>query len=131
MTKGIPLSIQEALKQTTFFGSRSPETSTEEFKRAFTVLSEYRDGAIFLANYAGNSDWERHANGDEVVYIIEGETSLFLIENGDEKRNNLEAGELLVVPQNTWHRFETPKGAKVMTITPQPTDHSKEWPHDA
>ncbi|MAM69870.1 MAG: cupin [Gammaproteobacteria bacterium] len=128
MTKGTPLSIQEALKDTKFFANRTPETRTEDFQRAFTILSEYRDGAIFLANYAGNSDWERHANGDEVVYVLEGETTLFLIEDDSEKGNPLKTGELLVVPAKTWHRFETPKGAKVMTITPQPTDHSKDWP---
>jgi len=60
--------------------------------------------------------------------VLEGETTLFLIEDDSEKGNPLKAGELLVVPENTWHRFETPNGAKVMTITPQPTDHSKEWP---
>tara|TARA_R110000772_G_scaffold30532_14_gene75740 strand:- start:5474 stop:5869 length:396 start_codon:yes stop_codon:yes gene_type:complete len=131
MTKGTPISIQEGLNKTEFFGNRTPETNPEDFKRAFTILSDYRNGAIFLANYAGNSDWERHANGDEIVYVVEGETTLFLIENSIEKPNILKAGELLVVPENTWHRFETPKGAKVMTITPQPTDHSREWPHDA
>ena len=128
MTKGTPLSIQEALKDTEFFANRTPETRPEDFQRAFTIISEYRDGAIFLANYAGNSDWERHANGDEVVYVLEGETTLFLIEDDSEKGNPLKAGELLVVPAKTWHRFETPNGAKVMTITPQPTDHSVDWP---
>ena len=41
----------------------------------------------------------------------------------------LGAGEMIVVPANTWHRFET-DGVKLMTVTPQPTDHSVERPED-
>ena len=33
------------------------------------------------------------------------------------------AGELIVVPQGTWHRFESPEPVEVVTFTPQPTDH--------
>ena len=34
----------------------------------------------------------------------------------------------VVVPQGTWHRFETPESVLVMSVTPQPTDHSTEPP---
>ena len=35
----------------------------------------------------------------------------------------LNAGMMVVVPQNTWHQFEAPDGVCVMTATPQPTEH--------
>ena len=50
-----------------------------------------------------------------------------LVDN-EEKRSLLLKNELMVVPKNTWHRFESPKGVKVMTVTPQPTDHQIERP---
>jgi trans-aconitate methyltransferase len=31
-------------------------------------------------------------------------------------------------PANTWHRFESPRPVKVLTVTPQPTEHSTDWP---
>ncbi len=34
------------------------------------------------------------------------------------------------VPQGIWHRFESPKGVNVQSITPQPTDHQTEHPID-
>ncbi len=86
------------------------------------MLSEYRDGGAFVATFAGNSEWERHVNGDELVFAVEGETELILFIDGEEARNTLQEGELLIVPQNTWHRFET-AGVKIFTLTPQPTDH--------
>jgi len=36
----------------------------------------------------------------------------------------LNAGELLVVPQNHWHRFENSDHLKILGVTPQPSDHS-------
>ncbi len=36
----------------------------------------------------------------------------------------LKAGMLTVVPQGCWHRFHAPHGVTLLTVTPQPTDHS-------
>ena len=36
----------------------------------------------------------------------------------------LTAGMMIIVPQGCWHRFESETGVRVMTVTPQPTDHT-------
>ena len=126
MTKTISISM--AFEQVNCLEGRTPETTDEEFKGSFAKLSKYRDGGVFISHYSGISEWERHPNGDELVQVIEGETTLILLSDNIETANTLKQGELLVVPQNMWHRFETPKGVKVLTITPQPTDHSIERP---
>ncbi len=124
MNKGTPVSIAEGLARVTFLPDRTPETTDEEAAPAFHALADYRDGAIYVGHYAGNSEWERHPQGDEIVYVLEGETTLFLLGEDGEHGHALSAGQLLVVPQHQWHRFETPRGVKIMTVTPQPTDHS-------
>lgn len=128
MSKAVPISINDSFSQVQFLSNRTPKTTDEQAKDAFAKLADYRDGGVFIAHYAGNSEWERHANGDEIVFVVAGETTLFALADGDEVPNNLSAGEFFVVPQNTWHRFESPNGVKVMTVTPQPTDHSAERP---
>ena len=60
--------------------------------------------------------------------VLEGETTLILLEESGEKPNLLRKGEMLVVPVNTWHRFETPDGVKIMSVTPEPGDHQIEHP---
>ena len=55
--------------------------------------------------------------------VIDGETTLVFLESNEETKNVMMKGDLIVVPQNTWHRFESPKGVKIMTVTPEPTDH--------
>ncbi len=124
------ISLTDAFQQLTFVGNRRPDSSDAELAGAFAELSGYRNGALFIGHYAGNSQWERHGQGDELVYVVEGETILVLLQEGEEIRNRLQAGELLIVPQGAWHRFETPDAVKIFTATPQPTDHSLEFPGD-
>ena len=131
MPKATPISITAAFSRLGFLANRTPETSDEAAEGAFAMLSKYRDGAVFIGHYAGNSKWERHVNGDEIVFVIEGETTLILLVKDKEVTNALGQGELLVVPENTWHRFETSKAVKIMSVTPQPTDHSIERPDNA
>lgn len=118
-----PISIDKAIQALTFLPDRTPETSDEDAGDAFAQLADYRDGAIYVGHWAGNSEWERHPVGDEIVMVIDGETTLFLLTAGQEAANHLGPGEFFVVPQGTWHRFETPAGVKVLSVTPQPTDH--------
>lgn len=126
MTKGTRHSLEQAFDTLIFHGHRTPEST--DIDSAFLRLADYRDGAIFLAHYAGHSEWERHPNGDELVMVVDGDTVLVQLTKGEEVITRLERGELLVVPQNTWHRFEAPNGVKIMTVTPQPTDHSIDFP---
>jgi len=128
MIETTPTKITDAFARLTFLSDRTPDTTPEQAANAFARVSDYRDGGIFIGHYAGNSEWERHANGDELVFVVEGETTLILLADGGEVPKALRGGELLVVPRNTWHRFETPEGVKIMTVTPQPTDHSRERP---
>jgi mannose-6-phosphate isomerase-like protein (cupin superfamily) len=102
---------------------RTPETTPQEREGAFARLAPYRDGAIFTAKFAGDGAWERHPNGDEIVQIVDGATTLHLMTEAGPQSLSLKAGMVAIVPQNTWHRFEAPDGVSLMTATPQPTEH--------
>lgn len=128
MNKARSISISSAFEALSYLPDRTPLTSDDDAKDAFAMLADYRDGAIFIAHYAGDSQWERHGNGDEIVMVLEGETNLILLLDAVEQPNRLRANEFLVVPQNVWHRFESPLGVKVLSVTPQPTDHSVDRP---
>lgn len=93
------------------------------------TLADYRDGGIFIVHYAGDSAWERHP-ADEVVMVIDGETTMTLVIDNAPLTHTMTAMQLVVVPANTWHRFHTPNGVQVMTITPQPTEHRLDDPSE-
>jgi quercetin dioxygenase-like cupin family protein len=112
----------ELAKLTTLRG-RTPETPAAEREGAFAKLAPYRDGAIFTGKFAGESAWERHPNGDEIVQIVEGATTLHVMTADGPQSFVLKAGMVAIVPQGAWHRFEAPDGVSLMTATPQPTEH--------
>lgn len=129
MTKATVVTLDAVLDTLTFLPDRTPHSTEDETAKSFAELAEYRDGGVFVAHYAGNSEWERHRQGDELVWVLEGSTRLVLLIDGKEQGHALSAGQMLVVPQGVWHRFETPPaGVKAMTVTPQPTDHRVEFP---
>lgn len=73
--------------------------------------------------YSGNSEWERHVAGDELVMVLEGRTTVVLRVHSVDERAPLGQQELVVVPAGVWHRFEDSQNLKVLTVTPQPTEH--------
>jgi len=102
---------------------RTPETPEAEREGAFAKLAPYRDGGMFAAKFSGESAWERHPNGDEIAQIVEGATIVHLMTADGPQSVALKAGMVIIVPQNTWHRFEAPDGVSLVTATPQPTEH--------
>jgi len=102
---------------------RGAHTTEEEAQASFMRLADFRDGALFAASFSGCSGWERHLKGDEIVQIVEGSTRLDVIVDDEMESHHLTAGMLLVVPRGCWHQFVSEHGVKVMTATPQPTEH--------
>ena len=122
------IDIQQALSTTTPLKGRRPDTQGDEASKAFATLAPFGEGAIFTGSFEGESPWERHNKGDEIVQILAGETELTILAGDEAHVLTLKAGMLTVVPQGCWHRFRAPKGVTVMTATPQPTDHQTDDP---
>ena len=117
------IDLKAEFAKLTMLNGRTPTSSDAEREGAFGKVATYRDGAIFTASFAGTSAWERHPQGDEIVQIVDGTTTLHLMAEVGRQSIALRAGMMVVVPQNMWHQFEAPDGVCVMTATPQPTEH--------
>jgi mannose-6-phosphate isomerase-like protein (cupin superfamily) len=104
---------------------RRPESTEAERKAtgAFVTLAPFRDGNIYSAKFSGDAAWERHPNGDELVHIVDGSCTVHLMTENGLESHAVSAGTVIVVPQNTWHRFHAPNGVSVVTATPTPTEH--------
>ena len=116
--------IEAALAGLPVLDGRTRDTSEEEAAAAFATLAPFGDGAIYAGSFSGESPWERHTKGDELVQILAGATTLTILTEDDQTVLDMTAGMLTVVPQGCWHRFSAPGGVTVLTATPQPTDHS-------
>lgn len=120
-----PIDVKTQLAALPFLHGRGKQTTDAEKSASFTTLSPYRDGGIFGGSFSGESQWERHQKGDEIVYVLDGATTLTLIANDTDAPQSLEmtAGMMVVIPQGCWHLFQSAEGVTIMTITPQPTEH--------
>lgn len=117
------IDLKGELAKLTMLRGRTPQMTRAERQGSSGRLAEYRDGGIFASRFAGKGYWERHPNGDELVQIVEGATTLHLMTEDGPQSLALTAGMLAVVPQGAWHRFDSPDGVSLMTATPQPTEH--------
>ncbi len=115
--------LKAELAKLTMLRGRGPLDGAAEKKDAIVRLAPYRDGAIFASKFAGDSGWERHRAGDEIVEVVDGTATLTLLTDDGPQSVSINAGMMLIVPQGMWHRFDSPDGVTLITATPQPTDH--------
>jgi mannose-6-phosphate isomerase-like protein (cupin superfamily) len=127
MGKSSPIDVHASFENLAFLGNRTPESHGSAPETFASRLSDYRNGGIFVSSWGGSGEWERHPNGDEIVMVIEGEARVFLVQDGEETDQRLREGQLIVIPENTWHRLESAR-VKILTVTPRPTDHQAEFP---
>jgi len=116
--------IQNALEGFQILENRTPETPSDEEGKVFATLAETERCGIYAGSFNGESAWERHRNGDEMVQVIAGATRLSILTETGRTDLELSAGMVTMVPQGCWHKFHAPDGVTVVTMTPSPTDHS-------
>ena len=65
------IDIRSALDKLTLDGLSSRSSGADR-KASFDRLARFRDSGVFSAKFAGQTPWERHPGGDELVHIVEG-----------------------------------------------------------
>jgi mannose-6-phosphate isomerase-like protein (cupin superfamily) len=119
------IDLKAELGKLNMLRGRRPDMTEAERKGSggFATLAPFRDGNIFSAKFAGDGAWERHPNGDELVQVVDGSTTLHIMTEDGPQSHTLSAGMVVIVPQGYWHRFHSPDGVSLVTATPKPTEH--------
>src|ERR1700726_3054148 len=101
------IDLNSELAKMPMLKGRRPESTEVERQAsgAFRTLAPYRDGNIYSAKFSGDAAWERHPNGDELVQIVDGSTSVDIIVDGKVETHQLAAGMTLIVPRGARHPF--------------------------
>lgn len=123
-SKPTAIDISAALAPLSPFTGRTPEPAEADLEPVFAELAVYEDGGVYAGTFTGESAWERHMNGDELVQILKGATQVTILTDDHETVLDMTAGMLTIVPRGCWHKFTSASGVTVMTKTPSPTDHS-------
>jgi mannose-6-phosphate isomerase-like protein (cupin superfamily) len=79
--------------------------------------------------FVGRPPWERHNDGDELLLILSGTTSLTILEEPGPETRVLGTGSLAVVPRGRWHNNDAPDGVTMLFMTPsEGNEHSFTYP---
>ena len=95
----------------------------EKIRAAGADLSTFDGGTVSVGHFAGTSPWERHVDGDELFYVIEGEIAFILLHEHDQGRDEVvvPSGSVFLIPRGRWHRSVADRPVKVLTV--RATDH--------
>ncbi len=115
------ITIDQEIRDLTPIANRGPQTPADDVGSAFATLGsgDFLDAGIYLGSFDGDSGWERHLTGDELVQIVAGATAFDIIVDDHKQTLELSAGMLLIVPRGCWHRFRAERGVTVLTATPR------------
>jgi mannose-6-phosphate isomerase-like protein (cupin superfamily) len=91
-----------------------------------TTVNEHADGRLVFAHHLDGDSrtWERHPQGEELVYLLSGAIDFVLERAGGEEVVELRAGSAYIVPRAVWHRQVVRTPGDVFFITPgKGTEH--------
>jgi mannose-6-phosphate isomerase-like protein (cupin superfamily) len=75
-------------------------------RRAYESLGTFDSTSLGIGRYVpGSSPWERHNNGDELLYIVDGEVDIEVLGGDEPFKATLRQGALFVVPRGRWHQL--------------------------
>ncbi len=82
-----------------------------------------------VAAFKGRPPWEFHGQGDELLFVLAGESELTVLEKDGRSVWTLSAGHLVLVPRGHWHSNNAPGGVTMLWITPsEGNEHSWDEP---
>ena len=91
--------------------------SLVKIRAAGAALGSVDAGNITLGFFAGSSPWERHIEGDELLFVLEGEVGVTLLHDDCRDEATIASGSIFVVPRGRWHRTVARQPVKILTNT--------------
>ena len=90
------------------------ETNESEAEKSMRFLGTFNQCVHGMVNFMGQTPWELHPD-DEYLQIIDGSVEVIFI--AKDNTVNLSAGDVFIVPKETWHRQFSEHGVKLIFIT--------------
>ena len=89
-------------------------------ERSNEALGTYDASNLGIGRYVtGSSPWERHSNGDELLFVTDGEVAIEVLDDdGTSHRFTIEEGGLFVVPRGQWHQLTAKDDVSILYASP-------------
>ena len=107
----------------------SPTTTLEEELSAMHGLGSLNQCSLGLIRFAGETPWERHPDGDELLHVLDGEVDITVLTVDGAVETTVSAGSVLIVPRGLWHRQRPRPAVSLLFATPV-TGSESSWADD-
>jgi len=89
-------------------------------RRANEALGQLDGRSVGIGRYVpGSSPWERHLNGDELLYVTDGAVRIEVLDDaGNSWQEDLSTGSLFVVPKGRWHQLTARDNVNILYVSP-------------
>ncbi len=89
-------------------------------ERANEALGSFDKCTLGIGRYIpGTSPWEKHTNGDELLYVVDGHVLVEILEDdGSSESLEIGAGQLIVVPSGKWHQLTATDYVNILFASP-------------
>jgi len=105
--------LRDALKSVPHL-TITDETTEEDANAAVRNVAKVGKLTIGVMSYMGQTPWERHTGGDELLLALDGELEITTLTDDGPVKRRLRAGEAFVCPQGLWHRQYAPKSVSML-----------------
>ena len=103
-------------------------------ERANEALGSYDSSVLGIGRYVpGTSPWEKHTNGDELLFVTDGHVSVEILEDdGASQSFEIDDGQLLVVPSGKWHQLTAMAHVNIVFASPpeEGAERTREHPFE-
>ena len=105
----------------------SPGTSGAEAEATMLPVDVLNGSMVGLVRFGGETPWEIHRAGDELLHVLEGEVEVTVLAGDGPVRAVLRPGSVFVVEKNLWHRQHARPEVALLFATPmEGNEHSWE-----
>lgn len=82
----------------------SAETTGEEANASVRTVAKLDNLSLGVMSYTGLTPWERHPDGDELLYALEGEVEVTVLTDDGPVQETIRKGSAFVCRKGLWHR---------------------------
>ena len=79
-------------------------TTGEEADAAVRTVAQLDQLTLGVMSYSGQTPWERHPDGDELLYALDGEVEVTVLTDDGPVHETIRKGSAFVCPRGLWHR---------------------------
>jgi quercetin dioxygenase-like cupin family protein len=83
--------------------------------RFFAALDQCTIG---VSRFSGDTHWERHPAGDELLHVLEGDMEVTTLTDDGPVQSQVPAGSVFVCPRGLWHRLRPLSPVSLFYATP-------------